>query len=266
MCCISGDKYAMTTYSKFQPLIDLQELIEELGIYFLFFDRAGYGDSDPNPKRSVKSEAFDIQELADKLHIGSKFFVIGVSIGAYPIWGCLKYIPNRHDAFFNHKLRSFTPFFWDCSSCFSSTICSNICRLAGASLVVPFVNYWWPCFPSQLAKEGLKTLPARDQWVFRIAYHAPWLFYWWMTQKWFPSLSIMSGNMSIFSQPDLEMLKKFSEIPSVGQVGNISSLALLVYHIIYMLHLDIVNYFLFSSVQQPNFCTLHSMHELLGTI
>lgn len=90
-------EYAMK-YSKFQPCIDLQELIEELGIYFLFFDRAGYGDSDPNPKRSVKSEAFDIQELADKLQIGSKFYVLGVSMGAYPIWGCLKYIPNRHDA------------------------------------------------------------------------------------------------------------------------------------------------------------------------
>lgn len=161
-----------------------QELIEELGIYFLSFDRAGYGDSDPNPKRSVKSEAFDIQELADKLQIGSKFYVFGVSMGAYPIWGCLKYIPNR---------------------------------LSGAALVVPFVHYWWPCFPSQLAKEAFKTLCVQDQWVFRVAYHAPWLFYWWMTQKWFPSLSIMAGNMSIFCQPDLEMLKKLSEIPSAGQ-------------------------------------------------
>lgn len=90
------DKYAITCI-KFEPLIDLQEFIEELGIYFLFFDRAGYGDSDPYPKRSVKSEAFDIEELADKLQLGSKFYVIGLSIGAYPIWSCLKYIPNRHD-------------------------------------------------------------------------------------------------------------------------------------------------------------------------
>ncbi|GLT68977.1 hypothetical protein SLA2020_411650 [Shorea laevis] len=72
-----------------------QELIEELKIYILFFDRAGYGDSDPYPSRSVKSEAFDIQELADQLQIGSKFYVIGVSMGAYPIWSCLKYIPHR---------------------------------------------------------------------------------------------------------------------------------------------------------------------------
>ncbi|KAL6955549.1 hypothetical protein U1Q18_047863 [Sarracenia purpurea var. burkii] len=30
-----------------------QELIEDLQLYFLSFDRAGYGQSDPNPIRSV---------------------------------------------------------------------------------------------------------------------------------------------------------------------------------------------------------------------
>ncbi|XP_052199415.1 uncharacterized protein LOC127806236 isoform X3 [Diospyros lotus] len=161
-----------------------QELIEELRIYFLLFDRAGYGESDPNPKRSVKSEAFDIQELADKLNIGSKFYLIGVSMGAYPIWSCLKYIPHR---------------------------------LSGASLVVPMVNYWWPCLPPSVSKQGFKRLLAQDQWSFRVAHYTPWLFYWWMTQKWFPSLSIMTGNMAIFCKQDLEMIKMLSDGPSVGQ-------------------------------------------------
>ncbi|GAY68110.1 hypothetical protein CUMW_261620 [Citrus unshiu] len=49
-----------------------QELIESLGIYFVLYDRAGYGESDPNPRRTVKSEAFDIVELADQLQLGSK--------------------------------------------------------------------------------------------------------------------------------------------------------------------------------------------------
>ena len=65
-------------------------------MYLLLFDRAGYCESDPNPSRSVKTEAFDIQELADKLEIGTKFYVIGLSMGTYPIWACLKYIPHRH--------------------------------------------------------------------------------------------------------------------------------------------------------------------------
>lgn len=69
--------------------------MEGLGVYVLTFDRAGYGESDPNPERSVKSEAFDIQELADQMQLGSKFYVIGVSIGTYSIWACLKYIPHR---------------------------------------------------------------------------------------------------------------------------------------------------------------------------
>ncbi|KAL6276425.1 hypothetical protein ACE6H2_020026 [Prunus campanulata] len=161
-----------------------QELVEELSIYFLSFDRAGYGDSDPYPLRSVKSEAFDIQELADKLQIGSKFYVIGISMGAYPVWGCLKYIPHR---------------------------------LSGASLVVPFVHYWWPCVPANLSRESLSRLPVSDQWAFRVAHYAPWLFHWWMTQKFFPSLSMLSGNNSIFSRADLEMMQKVSEATSVGQ-------------------------------------------------
>ncbi|XP_047328362.1 uncharacterized protein LOC124931833 [Impatiens glandulifera] len=158
-----------------------QEIIEELGIYFLSFDRAGYGESDPNPARGVKSEAFDIEELADKLEIGSKFYVIGVSIGAYPVWSCLKYIPHR---------------------------------LAGASLVVPFVNYWLPSFPDDLLKEAFQILLVQDQWTFRIAHYFPWLFYWWMNQKWFPSLSMMEGNMSIFCSKDLEMLQNIPPLPS----------------------------------------------------
>lgn len=72
-----------------------QDLVEELGICFLFFDRAGYGESDPHPSRTVKSEAYDIQELADKLNIGPKFYVIGLSVGAYSVYSCLKYIPHR---------------------------------------------------------------------------------------------------------------------------------------------------------------------------
>lgn len=93
-----------------------------------------------------------------------------------------------------------------------------LCRLSGAALVVSFVNYWWPCFPSNLAQESLARLAPSDQWTFRVAHYAPWLLYWWMTQKWFPSLSILSGNTSIFTHKDLEILKRLSEAPSDGQV------------------------------------------------
>lgn len=72
-----------------------QELLEGLGLYILSFDRPGYGESDPDPKRTVKSAAMDVEELADQLALGSKFYVIGGSMGGVIVWSCLKYIPNR---------------------------------------------------------------------------------------------------------------------------------------------------------------------------
>ncbi|CAA3032232.1 Alpha beta-Hydrolases superfamily isoform 1 [Olea europaea subsp. europaea] len=164
------------------PISD--ELLKELQIYLLSFDRAGYGESDPNPKRSVKSDAIDIQELADKLQLGPKFSMIGISLGAYAVYGCLKYVPHR---------------------------------LSGAALVVPVVNYWWPCFPTKLAQETLKKMLFQDQRTLRIAHYAPWLFYWWMTQKWFPSLSSMEGKMDALSHHDIEIIKQLSAAPSDGQ-------------------------------------------------
>jgi pimeloyl-ACP methyl ester carboxylesterase len=74
---------------------DFQEVAEELGVYMVGFDRAGYGESDPNPNRSVKSAALDMEELADALGLGPKFYVIGISLGSHAVWGALKYIPER---------------------------------------------------------------------------------------------------------------------------------------------------------------------------
>ncbi|XP_010520430.1 PREDICTED: uncharacterized protein LOC104799547 [Tarenaya hassleriana] len=160
-----------------------QELIDEYMIYFLYFDRAGYGESDPYPSRSVKTEAYDIRELADKLQIGSKFYLLGISLGAYPVYSCLKYIPHR---------------------------------LAGAAMVVPFVNYWWTGVPRSISRKGFERLLRQDQWAFRVAHHAPCLFYWWMTQKFFPSLSIVTGNTSIFSDHDMDIIRQWMANPSPG--------------------------------------------------
>lgn len=157
-----------------------QDLIDELGLYLVTYDRAGYGESDPNPKRSVKSEAFDLQELADQLELGPKFHVIGISIGTYSIWACLKYIPHR---------------------------------LAGVALVVPVINYWWPSFPSELFSKNYKKQLARDQWKLGIAHYTPGLTYWWLTQKWFPSSSILERHPIIFSKQDVEIIQTISKIP-----------------------------------------------------
>lgn len=66
-----------------------------MGIYIVSFDRPGYGESDPNPNRTVKSIAMDIEQLSDQLGLGPKIYVVGYSMGGQAIWSCLKYIPHR---------------------------------------------------------------------------------------------------------------------------------------------------------------------------
>ncbi|KAF6147783.1 hypothetical protein GIB67_006756 [Kingdonia uniflora] len=172
-----------------------QELAEELGIYIVSFDRAGYGESDPNPKRTVKSTALDVEELADQMELGSKFYVIGFSMGGQAVWGILKYIPHR---------------------------------LAGAALIAPVANYWWPGFPANLSKDAYSQQFPQDQWAVGVSHYAPWLTYWWNTQKWFPFSSVVAHNVDIFSPSDLKLLAKFegrtSYVEQIRQQGEYNSL------------------------------------------
>ncbi|XP_042043150.1 uncharacterized protein LOC121788566 [Salvia splendens] len=161
--------------SKNDDAFGKSELVEKLGVHVVAFDRPGYGESDPDPKRSPKSIALDIAELGDELGFGPKFYVVGCSMGGQLVWGCLKYIPHR---------------------------------LAGAALLAPVINYRWPSFPPKLAKTVFRQELPEDQWASRVARYAPWLVYWWNTQKWFPPNSVIAGRAN-FSAPDLEILSKF---------------------------------------------------------
>lgn len=73
----------------------MQELAQELGIYQLSFDRPGYAESDPNLASTEKSIALDIEELADNLQLGPKFYLMGFSMGGEIMWSCLKHISHR---------------------------------------------------------------------------------------------------------------------------------------------------------------------------
>lgn len=81
-------------------------------------------------------------------------------------------------------------------------------RLAGAALLAPVVNYWWPGFPSNVSQEAYKQQLTADQWALRVAHHMPWLTYWWNTQKLFPSSSVIAQNPALLSKPDLELIMK----------------------------------------------------------
>ncbi|PWA67572.1 alpha/Beta hydrolase fold protein [Artemisia annua] len=150
-------------------------VVEELGAHIVSIDRPGYGESDPDPDRTVKSMAFDIEEFADELNLGPKFYVIGDSMGGMIVWSCLKYIPHR---------------------------------LAGAILIAPGINFWWPNLPSNLTNEAFSRQVNQDQWAYRVAHYVPWLSYWWNSQKWFPSFSIIDGSTAILCPSDMQALLK----------------------------------------------------------
>ncbi|CAL4915163.1 unnamed protein product [Urochloa decumbens] len=137
------------------------ELLEELGVYMVAFDRAGYGESDPDPRRSLRSAAQDIEDLADALALGDRFHLICSSLGTHAGWAAIRYIPHR---------------------------------LAGVALMAPVINYRWRCLPRGLARRLYRRQPAGDQWSLRVAYYAPWLLHWWMSQPWLPTSTVIDGS------------------------------------------------------------------------
>ncbi|KAG7032940.1 hypothetical protein SDJN02_06991, partial [Cucurbita argyrosperma subsp. argyrosperma] len=86
-------------------------------------------------------------------------------------------------------------------------------KLAGASLLAPAINYWWPSFPANLSEEGLSSQLPQDQWALRVARHLPWLTYWWNTQKFFPQVSILAGRPEILSSQDIEIIRSREGLP-----------------------------------------------------
>lgn len=84
--------------------------------------------------------------------------------------------------------------------------------------MVPFVNYWWTKVPQDILSKALGLMPKEDQWTFRVAHYVPWLLYWWLNQKLFPSKSMVSQNIALCSDKDLVIAKKKSENPSPGMV------------------------------------------------
>ena len=75
-------------------------------------------------------------------------------------------------------------------------------RLAGATLIAPFINFWWPGLPANLSSEVYNKQLQRDRWALHVTHHAPWLTYWWNTQKFFPFMSVIDHNPEVLSRQD----------------------------------------------------------------
>lgn len=149
---------------------------DEHSIYLVSFDRAGYGESDPNPLRNVKSEAQDIEELADLLELGNTFYLLPESIGGCFCWSCLKYIPHR---------------------------------LAGVGMIGPAVNYWWKCIDKEAFRQAVGTQILRDRWFIWVARHFPRLIYFFITQPWIPKPTPVVLNFNVLNATDQAALKEF---------------------------------------------------------
>ena len=146
------------------------------------FDRAGYGQSDPNPKRSIKSDVEDVEDVADGLKLRPKFYVIATSIGGYTGWGLLKYKPER---------------------------------LAGIALSAPVVNFWWPGLPKSELTKAWDTQRIGDKMSLSITHYLPSLTYWYNMQKLFPTATVSSGDgITAFNDKDQEIMKMLPKIVS----------------------------------------------------
>lgn len=91
-----------------------------------------------------------------------------------------------------------------------------LCRLAGVALVVPVVNYWWPSLPESLIRGDYRRRLV--QWSIWLAHYAPGLLYWWATQKWIPSTSVLERNSIFFNNRDIDVLKTTPGFPMLTQV------------------------------------------------
>ena len=105
---------------------------------------------------------------------------------------------------------SFSPYIFLQKFCYYQVYDSG--RLAGATLIAPVINYWWPGFPANLSKEAYYQQFPQDQWALRVAHYTPWLTYWWNTQKLFPASSVIGGKPQL-SRKDMEIIQQMPARP-----------------------------------------------------
>lgn len=70
-------------------------LLQEFGVRLITYDLPGFGESDPHPKRNLKSSADDVLHLSYAVGVTDKFWVMGYSGGSLHAWAMLRYIPDR---------------------------------------------------------------------------------------------------------------------------------------------------------------------------
>uniref|UniRef100_A0A0A0LY77 AB hydrolase-1 domain-containing protein n=1 Tax=Cucumis sativus TaxID=3659 RepID=A0A0A0LY77_CUCSA len=92
---------------------------------------------------------------------------------------------------------------------------NDIVTLAGAALIVPTVNYWWPSLPHSLISKDYRRQIV--QWAVWLSHYAPGLLYWWITHTWIPSNAVLERNPIFFNDRDIDILKSIPGFPMLAQ-------------------------------------------------
>ena len=93
----------------------------------------------------------------------------------------------------------------------------NLCRLAGVAMIAPVINYLWPSFPESLIKEDYRRKLIK--WSMWFANYFPRLLYWWVTQKWLPSNSVIEKNPAFFNKRDIDILETIPGFPMLTKAS-----------------------------------------------
>ncbi|CAI5494603.1 unnamed protein product [Closterium sp. Naga37s-1] len=130
-----------------------QEFLEANGIRLVSYDRAGYGQSDPNPGRTLHSDVQDAGEVATAVGLGEKFYLVATSMGTYVALGALRYIPQR---------------------------------LKGLTVISVVGNPWDPTWPKYEFTATWQQMPVQDRITLLLARHVPSLLHAWFSQTLVP--------------------------------------------------------------------------------
>ncbi|CAI5470633.1 unnamed protein product [Closterium sp. Yama58-4] len=130
-----------------------QEFLEANGIRLVSYDRAGYGQSDPNPGRTLQSDVRDAGEVATLAGLGEKFYLVATSMGTYVALGALRYMPHR---------------------------------LKGLTIISVVGNPWDPTWPKHEFTATWQQMPVQDRITLLLARHVPSLLHAWFSQTLVP--------------------------------------------------------------------------------
>jgi hypothetical protein len=80
-------------------------------------------------------------------------------------------------------------------------------------MFAPVTNFWWKGYPPGVAEDAFSKQNIGDRLALSVAHYAPWLLYWYMTQRWFPTSSTVKAEHAQLDDIDrLRMTEYYSEV------------------------------------------------------